>query len=177
MKHLILLMFAAPLFFSGCLVGHKIVYEINVNKDMPGTATVHYVNIRSDAVNDQEFEEDKKNLFEYMLKSDQFIKDRKTEGFEITSRELYLDDSKLNGKVNFNYNKLGDVEGLAYEDGFFFVTMALDDSVLATNGEVIKSATYKRIIWDQSIKPLRFEILIEPTANTKLRPMANLYKP
>jgi hypothetical protein len=163
--------------FTGCLVGHKIVYIVDANKSGPGTATVWYTDIRSDASNDQEFEEDKANLFDYMLTSDKFIQDQKAEGKSITSRELISDKDKLNGKAVYYFNKLSDVENLAYEDGFYYLTLALDDSVVSTNGELIKSANYKRILWDQSINPIKFEILIEPAAGTKTRSLAQFYKP
>ncbi|MCX6151827.1 MAG: hypothetical protein NTX22_14985 [Ignavibacteriales bacterium] len=160
---------------SGCLIGHKIVYIVDVNKSGPGTATVWYNNIRSDATNDQEFEEDKNNLFDYMLKSDKFIKDMKAEGKTITSRELIMEKEQLNGKAVYYFTKLSDVENLSYEEGFYYLTLALDDSVVATNGEVIKSAKYKRILWDESINPLKFEILIEPTEGTKTKSLAEFY--
>ncbi|MGE5402599.1 MAG: hypothetical protein ACM3S2_19560 [Ignavibacteriales bacterium] len=163
---------------NGCLVGHKIVYEIKPDKMGKGTATVWYTDIRSDATNDQQFEEDKNNLFDYMLKSSQFISDRKKEGKNVIARELYLEDNKLNGKVTYKFNKLSDVEkALSFEDGFYFLTLALDDSVLTTNGEIIKSANYKRILWGNDVNTLKFEISIEPAEGTPLKELAPLYKP
>jgi hypothetical protein len=170
-----LLIFA--IIFNGCLVGHKIVYIVDVNKSGPGTATVWWTDIRSDATNDYEFNLDKDTLFHYILKSDEFVRDMKSEGKSITSRELILDKGKINGKAVYFFNKLGDVENLSYEVGFYYLTLALDDSVVATNGEVIKSAGYKRILWDESINPIKFEILIEPTAGTKTRSLSEFYKP
>lgn len=166
--------------FGGCLVGEKIVYEVNVDKSHnSGTATVTYTNIRSDAANDKEFEEDKKNLFEYMYKSPQFIQQMKGEGKEVIKRELFPDEKKnLTGRAVYKFRKLSDVENLAYEDGFYFLTLALDDSVISTNGEVIKSSNYKRILWDDSHTTLKFEIMIESSqAVSKLRPMAPYFKP
>lgn len=154
---------------NGCLVGHKMSYEVKPEKNGTGTATVFYHDIRSDAANEQELQEDRKSLFEYMLKSDQFAADLKKEGKTIVDRDLYLEDDKLVGKATYSFENLGSVEGLAHEDGFYFLTLALDDSVLSTNGEVIKSANYKRIIWDESITPLKFEILTEPEDGVELR--------
>ncbi len=172
---LVLVGFVA-LSFYGCLVGHKIVYIVDANKAANGTATVWYTDIRSDASNDQEFEEDKTNLFDYMLKSDKFIQDRKAEGMTFVSRELLIEDGKLNGKAVYYFNKLSDVENLSYEDGFYFLTLALDDSVVSTNGEVIRSANHKRILWDESITPLKFEIYIEPAEGTKTKDLKPFYK-
>jgi len=161
---------------NGCLVGHRIAYEVKPEKDGKGTATVTYYDIRSDASNEQEFQEDRKSLFEYMLKSDQFAADLKKEGKNILSRDIFIEDNQLVGKAEYSFNDLGNVEGLAHEDGFYFLTLALDDSVLATNGEVIKSANYKRIIWDESITPLKFEILTEPADEARLRDLKPFLK-
>ena len=174
-----LLMFALLgliVLFTGCLVGHKIIYIVDVNKNGPGTATVWWTDIRSDAANDYEFNLDKDTLFDYILNSNEFVKDMKTEGKSITSRELILNNGKLDGKAVYYFDRLNDVENLAFEDGFYYLTLALDDSVLSTNGELIKSANYKRILWDQSINPLKFDILIEPAKGTKTRSLAPYYK-
>jgi ABC-type antimicrobial peptide transport system permease subunit len=173
---LIFFLLVVGISFTGCLVGHKIVYIVDVNKGGPGTATVWYTDIRSDALNDKDYDEDRTNLFDYMLTSDKFVQDMKAEGKSITSRELTLDKGKLNGKAVYYFNNLSAVENLAFEDGFYYLTLALDDSVVSTNGEVIKSANYKRILWDQSINPLKFEILIEPEEGTQTRSLAQFYK-
>lgn len=166
-----------PLLLSGCLVGNKIVYNIVPAKGGSGTATVFYTNIRSDASDDQQFKEDQKLLFDYMLKSREFLKERKDKGQDIISRELYLDNGRLNGKATYKFEKLSDVEKtLSFEDGFYFLTLALDDSVITTNGEIIKSSNYKRILWDDRVDTLKFEISIEPAEGTQLKDLAPFYK-
>lgn len=166
-----------PLFMSGCLVGNRIVYNIVPHQGGKGTATVYYMNIRSDASDDQQFKEDQKLLFDYMLKSNEFLKERREKGQNITSRQLYPDGDRLNGKATYNFEKLTDVEkSLSYEDGFYFLTLALDDSVITTNGEIIKSSNYKRILWDDKADTLKFEISIEPAEGTQLKELAPLYK-
>lgn len=176
-KYLPVALLLTSFMLGGCLVGHKISYEIKLDKSKKGSATVVYADIRSDAQTEQEFLEDQNNLFVYMAKSDKFMKDRKSEGMEVTSRNLKVTDSKLNGTVTYNFSKLTSVENLAYENGFYFITLALDDSVVTTNGEIIKSHNFKRILWDETATVLKFEILTEPAADTKLRPLAELYKP
>lgn len=160
---------------NGCLVGNKISYEVKPDNN-GGTATVTYFNIRSDAANEQEFQEDRNNLFDYMLKSDQFVAELKKEGKAVISRDLYIEGNQLVGKATYSFDNLGNVEGLAHEDGFYFLTLALDDSVVSTNGEVIKSANFKRIIWDESITPLKFEILTEPADAAGLRDLKPFFK-
>lgn len=166
----------ASLFTQGCLVGHKMSYEIVPEKSGKGSARVIYTDIRSDAKDDKEFEEDKKNLFDYMQKSSQFLGDMKKEGKNVVSRELYVENGKLNGRAVYKFDKISDVENLTYDDGFYFITLALDDSVLATNGEIIKSDKYKRILWGGDIDTLKFQILTEPTDGTPLKELASAYK-
>lgn len=178
MKKLLLSAFLClPLLLSGCLVGNRIVYHIAPQKGGSGTATVYYMNIRSDATDDQQLKEDQKLLFDYMLKSKEFLKERRDKGQNIVSRELYLDNNRLNGKATYKFEKLSDVEKtLSYEDGFYFLTLALDDSVITTNGEIIKSSNYKRILWDERVDTLKFEISIEPAEGTQLKDLAPYYK-
>ncbi|HEX2867695.1 MAG TPA: hypothetical protein VHO03_11675 [Ignavibacteriales bacterium] len=171
----VLLLF--PVFFGGCLVGNRIVYNIVPNKGGSGTAAVYYMNIRSDAADDRQFQEDQKLLFDYMLKSREFLKERRDKGQDIISRNLYLENGHLNGKAVYKFDKLTDVEKtLSYEDGFYFLTLALDDSVITTNGEIIKSSNYKRILWDDRVDTLKFAISIEPAQGTETKDLAPYYK-
>ncbi|MDP4176575.1 MAG: hypothetical protein Q8933_21530 [Bacteroidota bacterium] len=163
-------------FLNGCLVGHKISYEIVSDKSGKGTARVTYTDIRSDAQNDREFDEDKKNLFDYMQKSSRFLSDMKKEGKNIVSRELHVENGKLNGTAVYRFDKISDVENLTYDDGFYFITLALDDSVIATNGEIIKSDKYKRILWSDNVDTLKFQILTEPAENTPLKDLVSQFR-
>jgi hypothetical protein len=54
------------------------------------------------------------------------------------------------------------VEKIKYEDGFYFLTLTLDDSILTTNGQIIYSRDHKRILWDKGFKVLKFEMLGYP---------------
>lgn len=166
------ILFVSAFSFQACLVGHKISYEIAADKSGRGTARVMYYDIRSDASTDQEFAEDKKNLFSYMQKSMQFISDMKKEGKDIVKRDLFVENGKLLGSAVYKFERISDVENLTYDDGFYFITLALDDSVLSTNGEIIKSDKYKRILWGDNIDTLKFQILTEPPAGTQLKPLA-----
>lgn len=165
------------LMLQGCIIGHTIVYEIEVNSNGRGIAAVTYTDIRSNADTETKLDEDKKTLFSYMLKSTQFVNDMKKEGKEIISRKLYIEKGKLNGKASYRFTRIEDVENLSYEDDFYFVTLQPDDSVVTTNGTIIRSETYKRILWDNSFTKLQFEILTEPEGEAKLTDMAQFYDP
>jgi hypothetical protein len=165
------------LFFAhGCILMHSVSYEINANGKGGGTAVVTVDNIKSDALNSGELNDDKKALFEFMYKSDEFISQMKDEGKEITSRKLYVEDDKLYGEVHFKFESLNNVEGIVYEEPFYYLTLATGDSVISTNGEVIKTDDYKRILWDNSIKVLKFRMFSDSVDSGNLTGMAQYFK-
>jgi len=156
LKVITLLFFIAA--FQGCIVFHTVSYEVKLNDDQTGSVELHVYDIKSDALNVSELDEDKNQLFNFMLKSDDFVEQMKEEGKFITDRKLYIADDKLNGKLSFNFNDLSTVEGMQYQAPFYFLTIGLQDSVVSTNGEVIYSEGLKRIMWDSSMTTLKFEM-------------------
>lgn len=166
----------AAIIFNGCLIGNKISYNVQLDENGGGTAEVIIHDIRSDAKEDLDYEEDKSSLFEYMLKSNDFVLEMMKDGKYIKSRELYVEDGKLNGKVVYTFKKLSDFENLMLEDGYYHITMAPDDEPLSSNGEIIKSADYKRIMWGGDQKNLQFEMLIEPLESDTVRDLAVFYE-
>ena len=146
-------------FLPGCLTFHRISYELNLEDDLKGKGVIKIYDIRSGAETDSNFEEDKHTLFDYILKSDQFITDMHNEGKDIVSRRLYVKDDALHGEVKLNFDDIKKIEGIAFEDGFYYLTVQPDDSIYSTNGRTIYSEGYKRIVWDKSIKTLMFEMM------------------
>ena len=166
-------------FAGGCIIFHKVSYELKLNPDKSGTTTVLVSDIRSDAKTDNDFEEDKNNLFSFMLKSDDFVASMKKNGKNIIKRELYLKDDTLMGKAVYKFDNIRGIEGIAYEGGFYYLTLGLEDSVISTNGQIIKSKDYKRILWDSKINPLKFEMLsfsFDEKPYKKLAPYYESYK-
>ena len=156
---------------TGCLVFQKISYEIVISDDKSGTANIYITDITSDATDSDAFKQDTSALFTFMQKSDEFIEDMKTEGRFITYRKLILNNDKLDAEVKYNFKNIAGIENISYEDGFYFLTMEPTDSIVSTNGEIIKSKTYKRILWDDQQKVLRFEMFsAETDAYRKLSP-------
>ena len=145
--------------FQGCLTFHRISYELNLEGQLNGKGIIRVYDIRSNAETGEDFEEDKNTLFDYMYKNNDFISDMKNEGKNIMSRRLYIKDDLLNGEVKINFEDIRKVEGIAFEDGFYYLTMDTEDSIYSTNGQIILSDDYKRIVWDKNIKALLFEIV------------------
>lgn len=165
----------AAITLSGCLVYQKVSYEISVDGGKSGEAKVTFYNLKSDALGNKEFNEDKETLFNKLFKSDEFILSQKDEGKEVTNRRLFLVDKKLNGEVNFKFKDINVVEGIQQQDGYYFLTIENGDSIISTNGTVIPIKKFKRIIWDGEEKVLKFEMLTDVKLND-LRELAPFYK-
>ncbi|RKY90677.1 MAG: hypothetical protein DRQ01_08835 [Ignavibacteriae bacterium] len=178
MKSLSIIIISLSLVFliQGCLLFHSVSYKVKLDGKTSGTATVLVEDIRSDAINSEELDSDKKNLFEFILESDDFITLMKDEGQFITSKELFNNDGMLNGKATFSFDDITKVEGIVYEEPFYFLTINPEDSIMETNGEVIVSKDYKRIIWDDSFKILEFKMFSEDFEGKNLTGMLQFYE-
>ena len=153
---------------QGCLVFNSVSYEVDLTDTNSGTVSMNVTDIRSDAMDASELEKDKKQLFEDMLKSDDFLNQMKEQGRNILSRNLYVENGKLNGSVKYSFEDISSVENFVYQDPFYFVTLNPTDSIISTNGEVVVSKDYKRIMWDKSAKTLKFEMFSTDTDNANL---------
>jgi hypothetical protein len=172
----ITLLLFITLISEGCLVSEKIYYTVKLEGPNKGVVTMQFYNIKSDASSDKELQQDKDNLFDYILKSSKLIEQMKGQGKDIISRELYVKDNLLDGKAVYKFNDINKVEGIRFEDGFYYLTLALDDSVISTNGQIIKSKEYKRILWDKSFTELKFEMYSSGFNDTTFKAMAQFYK-
>jgi len=168
-------LFFTVLSFSGCLVYQKVSYEITVDGNKSGEAKVTFFDLKSDALGNKEFTEDKDNLFNKLLKSDEFLLSQKSEGKEVTYRKLFLQDKKLNGEVSFKFQDVNVVEGIQFQDGYYFLTVEEGDSIISTNGTVVPLNKFKRIIWEGNEKVLKFEMLTDVNLSD-LRELAPFYK-
>lgn len=158
-KLILITLFALPLVaFQGCIVVEKMQYSIKITDDTKGIATIKITDIKSNAIGNKEFEEDNEALLNYIYQSKDFITDMEQEGKEIVKRELVVEGDKLNGVAEYKFNDISKVEGIQYSDGLYYLTLELGDSVLATNGKVITSEEYKRIIWDSTFSTLEFTL-------------------
>ncbi|MCK9212198.1 MAG: hypothetical protein M0P61_15265 [Ignavibacteriaceae bacterium] len=173
-KSFFILGFAA-ITFSGCLVYQKVAYEISVDGKKSGEAKVSFFDLKSDALGNKEFNEDKDNLFNKLLKSDEFVFSQKEEGKEIIGRKLFVENKKLNGEVSFKFKDINVVEGIQQQDGYYFLTVEEGDSIISTNGTVVPLKKFKRIIWEGNEKVLKFEMLTDVNLDD-LRELAPFYK-
>ncbi len=162
---------------SGCIDFYKVSYEINLETPDKGTAVVHLYDLRSDAEKEKDFETDKENIFQTALKSDEFLQQMKQEGKNIQSRQLFVSGDTLDANVVYTFDSITSVENMQHDAGFFYLTLEPTDSVVATNGEIISSKDRKRILWDKSMKTLKFEILSNTFTGKEYRMLGPYYKP
>ena len=153
---------------QGCLVFHTVSYEVNLEDENSGTVEMNVYDIRSDALNVSELEEDKNQLFNFIWKSDDFIEQLKEEGKFVTDRQLFKSNGKLNGSLSYEFNDITTVEGIQYQEPFYFLTVSVEDSIVSTNGEVIVSDGIKRIMWDNTMNTLQFEMFSAEVENGSL---------
>jgi len=172
---ILFILFFTAITFPGCLVYQKVSYEIAVDGKKSGEAKVTFYDLKSDALGNKEFNEDKDNLFDKLLKSDEFLISQKEEGKDVTGRKLFLQDKKLNGEVSFKFQDVNVVEGIQFQDGYYFLTVEEGDSIISTNGTVVLLNKFKRIIWGGSEKTLKFEMLTDVNLSD-LRELAPFYK-
>lgn len=157
LKKIFLLSFII-LAMNGCLVFNTVSYEINLDDENSGTVNLNISDIRSDAMNTTELEEDKNQLFNFILKSDDFVQQMSEEGKFILDRKLFISGGKLNGTLKYSFEDVSRVEGIVYQEPFYFITIPLGDSIISTNGEIIVSEGHKRIMWDNTIRTLKFKM-------------------
>ena len=160
---------------TGCIVFNTVSYEVTVNEDGTGTALVMIKDINTDATTKESIEEDVKSILVYGLKSQEFVNEMQAEGKNITSRNILIEREKLNAIVNYEFTDISKVEGMQFDDPYYYLTISVEDSIVSTNGQIIKTAEYKRIVWDKSMTTLKFKMYSDDTDKEGLKSLAPYY--
>lgn len=157
---------------TGCIVFHSVSYEVNVNDDGTGTALVTIEDLNTDATTKEMIDEDVKSILEYGLKSYEFVDGMKSEGKTITSRNVMVEREKLNAIINYEFDDISKVEGMQFDNPYYYLTIPVEDSIISTNGQITKTKEYQRIVWDKSIKTLKFKMYSDDTSREGLTSIA-----
>ncbi|HCY74540.1 MAG TPA: hypothetical protein DHV28_01345 [Ignavibacteriales bacterium] len=160
---------------TGCIVFHSVSYEVSVNDDGTGTALLTIEDINTDATTKDAIDEDVRSILEYGLKSAEFVNDQDKEGKKITSRNVMVEREKLNALVRYEFNDISKVEGMQFEDPYYYLTIPAEDSIISTNGQVTRTNEYQRIVWDKSITTLKFKMYSDDTSKDGLKSLAPFY--
>jgi len=161
--------------FTGCIVFHSVSYDVNVNDDGTGTALLTIENIKTDATTKDAIDVDVKSILEHGWKSQQFIDDMKSEGKIITSRNVVVEKEKLNAIISYQFAEISRVEGLQFDDPYYYLTVPVEDSIISTNGQITRTKDYQRIVWDKSIKILKFKMYSDDTSRDGLKSLAEYF--
>ena len=161
--------------FTGCIVFNSVTYEVNVNEDGTGTAFVTIEDMNTDAITQEDLDADVNSIFEYGLKGQEFVDEQEKDGKKITSRNLLVEKGKLNAIVRYEFSDIGTVEGMQFDDPYYYLTISPEDSIISTNGQITKTDQYQRIVWDKSIKTLKFKMYSEDTDKEGLTSLAPFY--
>jgi hypothetical protein len=172
----LLIIISASLIFNGCILFHQISYDVKLDTPTSGTAVITADDIRTDAKSKADLEKDKKYLFQHMLISKEFIQEQKESGKYIIDRNLYIDNGKLMGQGSYKFDDIGSVEGIKYEGGYHYLNLGIEDSVISTNGEIITSKDYKRVVWDSTFQELKFTMFSNDLAGSPYKSLAPFYK-
>lgn len=160
---------------SGCIVFKTVSYEVTFNGDGSGTAIVTIADINSNATTQENLDEDIKSILEYGLTDQEFVNEMKKEGKNITSRNLFVEKEKLNALISYEFTDISAVEGMQFDDPYYYLTILVEDSIISTNGQITKTADYQRIVWDKSITTLKFEMYSDDTSKEGLKSLALFY--
>ena len=173
LKTILLLLLALQL--TGCIVFKSVSYEVTVNSDGTGTALVIIEDLNTDATTSETIDNDVKSILEHGLKSQAFIDDMKSEGKIIKSRNVIVEKEKLSAIVGYEFSDISKVEGMQFDDPYYYLTIPSADSIISTNGQVTKTADYQRIVWDKSITTLKFKMYSDDTSKEGLKSLAPYY--
>lgn len=173
LKFLLLLFIVFQL--SGCIVFKSVSYEVNVNNDGTGAAFVTIDDMNTDATTKETLDEDVKSILEYGLKSQEFVSESEKEGKKIKNRSLVVEQGKLNAILSYDFDAVSSVEGMQFDDPYYYLTIPVEDSIISTNGQINKTAEYQRIVWDKSIKTLKFKMYSDDTNKDGFKSLAPYY--
>lgn len=149
-----------PLFLSGCLTFKTVEYDLIVNKDLSAKGKVIFKGIGSDVVDTEQRKLDLEGLYDYGLKSQDFIKDRKAEGKSVTSRKLYLKDDLLIAEIEFTVKHVGEIEGFYINDSFIYIDVDKDSELISANGEVNTYGGGKQVLWKKGPGKIEYSVSV-----------------
>lgn len=144
----------------GCLTFKTVEYTITVNKDLSATGVVIFRGIGSDVADPEQRKLDMEGLVEYGLKSTEFINDRKSEGREVRSRKLYVENGLLTAEIGFSVKKVSDIEGIYVNEEYIYVDVDPDSQLNHANGEINTYGGGSQVLWKKGPGKLTFAVSV-----------------
>jgi len=156
-KWLLLLL---PFLFTGCLTFKTVEYDLTITKDLSPKGKVIFRGIGSDVVDSDQRKLDLEGLYDYGLKSQDFVKDRKAEGKTVTGRKLYLKDDLLVAEIEFTVKHVGEIEGFYINDSYIYIDVDKDSELNAANGEVNSYGGGKQVLWKKGPGKIQYSVSV-----------------
>ena len=167
-KILPLLSIVFLIFIFGCLTFETIEIRIvfNENSSNQGKIDVIYSGIASTEEGLEKRQKDFEELIQ-LLEDDQFLLDQLTEGVYVKNRKLYEEHGKIIGKYSgiFANLKFDDNALKTANDEFLFM-INRDQTVIETNGKIVKSDNNVFISWPMSQKELYWKVKMKGDSKT-----------
>lgn len=176
MKIFFIVLILIAFFLNGCIVFKSVSYEITLTEQTKGSSVVTIEDICTDAKSEEELIADKELVFDFITVSADFIEELGNQGKKVISRNLFVKENKLNGIINYQFDNITEAESIEFEDPYYYLTLSPQDSIISTNGQIFKYEEYQRIVWDKSIKTLKFKIFSEDTEQPNIKSLVDYYK-
>lgn len=127
----------SALLFFGCLTVDSKEYQIKLNTDHSGEATIRFMNITSETDDSVDISrQDFQQLLEYYVSGEKFEKDNPE--FHNIKKRLYESNGMLVGEVSFTFDSLSSMRIFQYDKDcpymYFAGNQTSTEHVIETNG-------------------------------------------
>jgi hypothetical protein len=154
----VFLLLVLVLAFNGCLIYETVEYRVRLDSNgKSGTILIRYNNIQSSSDDGKKQNEDFQELLD-KWKGDKYLLERMNDGVYIKERDLKLSNRVLVWRevgIFSDVRKMND--GISYDDTTR-ISLAKDESVLATNGVVLLSKDSTVVVWPPHTRDFQIKI-------------------
>ena len=164
------------IFFNGCLTFKTVEYQITVNKDLSAKGKVIFWGVGSDVADNDQRKLDLESLMEHALKSEEFIKDRASEGKKVLSRKVYVKDGLLVGEIEFSTKHVGEIEGIYVNEKNIYVDVDKASELVGANGEIVEYGGGKQILWKKGANLMKYSVSVYSDEDFKAFSLLDEYK-
>lgn len=166
---------ALMLLVSGCLDVET--YEVRILREQgdPAVIIAEYVNIYSDAKTLSDAQDDFDELVK-LWRGEEAVRDMKEHGIQAKSRELFIRDGKIIGRVTGIASSLAAVENMAVNGSQILFKPDTDWVIVETNGRILKTAEGEVAAWPKEAADLRITFRNSHSSNGSQRGQPALLK-
>lgn len=160
MKHLLLTSFALLFFVTGCLTTEFKEISLHISEDGSGNGEIVYKNLLSQRYSEEDSpEKDFDNLVSEYIDGNLF--EQEFPNLKIKSKKLYLENDKLNGKIEFDFNNISDLNFFKFnnESPIMYHLKSVDETFVESNG-FYNEDIMPVVFWENSVKHLTLKTLI-----------------